>query len=405
DSLFKSEEPPPLFKNSKKNPFSFKSAPPQQPPLPQYSSSSSLACNSDQERYDTLSARNTQLRKANEGEPRESLIGDCPDMCPETERYRRAIQNQLRVYERRRDGSANHKAIVKEYSRSSADQEFPLSSELRPGRLLSQTMDHILCNIVDRIDVNRGSIHEWFDYLEAHGSSNGFQPCSETRDDIGEWFEFLWSATRAIRKDITQQRLVDLGAVDLVEKCARFHIVCSERLVQAESKDFSLKLNDENLTKCLQTLQHLYYDLDLEGVSCPNESEFRCYEILMNANSGKSYANSGPVRFGLKIVYALHSNNYSCILLRYFNQVRSKAVQTFVKAFCSSKIETKFELSHLTNMLGFEDEIEASGFLLAHGITVEGVLVHINKSDFCFPEEAPIIRRPINRVECKKKSD
>ncbi|QQP39351.1 Minichromosome maintenance complex component 3 associated protein, partial [Caligus rogercresseyi] len=370
DSLFKSEEPPPLFKSSKKNPFSFKSAPPQQPPLPQYSSSSSLACNSDQERYDTLSARNTQLRKANEGEPRESLIGDCPDMCPETERYRRAIQNQLRVYERRRDGSANHKAIVKEYSRSSADQEFPLSSELRPGRLLSQTMDHILCNIVDRIDVNRGSIHEWFDYLEAHGSSNGFQPAQRLGMTLGNG-----SNSFGVRR----QRLVDLGAVDLVEKCARFHIVCSERLVQAESKDFSLKLNDENLTKCLQTLQHLYYDLDLEGVSCPNESEFRCYEILMNANSGEvlrkvstlnnDVRSSGPVRFGLKIVYALHSNNYSCILLRYFNQVRSKAVQTFVKAFCSSKIETKFELSHLTNMLGFEDEIEASGFLLAHGIT------------------------------------
>ena len=33
------------------------------------------------------------------------------------------------------------------------------------------------------------------------------------------------------------------------------------------------KLKDENLTKCLRTLKHMYYDLSLEGVFCPRERQ------------------------------------------------------------------------------------------------------------------------------------
>lgn len=33
-----------------------------------------------------------------------------------------------------------------------------------------------------------------------------------------QWYDFLWSRTRAIRKEITQQALVDKTAVRLVEK-------------------------------------------------------------------------------------------------------------------------------------------------------------------------------------------
>ena len=35
--------------------------------------------------------------------------------------------------------------------------------------------------------------------------------------------------------------------------------MCSERLIEEESHNFDKKLNDENLTKCVQTLKHMYY--------------------------------------------------------------------------------------------------------------------------------------------------
>ena len=50
---------------------------------------------------------------------------------------------------------------------------------------------------------------------------------------------------------------------------------------------FDAKINDENLTKCLQTLKELYYDLETkQNVFCPNEAEVRGYMVLMRLNDG-----------------------------------------------------------------------------------------------------------------------
>ena len=49
---------------------------------------------------------------------------------------------------------------------------------------------------------------------------------------------------------------------------------------------FDTRINNENLTKCLQTLKEMYSDLESHGVECPHEAEFRAYMVLMNLNSG-----------------------------------------------------------------------------------------------------------------------
>ena len=66
----------------------------------------------------------------------------------------------------------DHTKAVKEYSRSSADQEEPLSLELRPVPVLAKTMEYLCNNILDL------------------GQDGGW----------GDWFDFLWNRTRAIRK-------------------------------------------------------------------------------------------------------------------------------------------------------------------------------------------------------------
>lgn len=64
--------------------------------------------------------------------------------------------------------------MVKEYARSSADQDTPLPSELRPVAVLQRTMAHLCRNIVDR---------------------------SEFTDELlDDWYMFMWDRTRAIRK-------------------------------------------------------------------------------------------------------------------------------------------------------------------------------------------------------------
>jgi len=122
------------------------------------------------------------------------------------------------------------------------------------------------------------------------------QSGSRAEETAAVWFEFVWSATRAIRKDITQQQLCDVDSVALVEKCTRFHIVCAARLVAEDQHTFSAKLNDENATKCLQTLEHMYEDIkqeeELEDLDVSearkNEPEFRAYKVNKTV---KNYAD------------------------------------------------------------------------------------------------------------------
>ena len=50
---------------------------------------------------------------------------------------------------------------------------------------------------------------------------------------------------------------------------------------------FDPKINNENLTKCLQTLKEMYGDLSSQqDVVCPWEAEFRAYMVLMRLNDG-----------------------------------------------------------------------------------------------------------------------
>ena len=65
----------------------------------------------------------------------------------------------------------DHAAAVKEYSRSSADQEEPLPHELRPSGVLSRTMDYLVTQIMD-----------------------------QTEGGLRDWYDFLWNRTRGIRK-------------------------------------------------------------------------------------------------------------------------------------------------------------------------------------------------------------
>lgn len=69
----------------------------------------------------------------------------------------------------------DHKAAIKEYSRSSADQEEPLPHELRPLPVLSMTMDYLVTQIMDL-----------------------------GHDNYRDWYDFVWNRTRGIRKVVLQ---------------------------------------------------------------------------------------------------------------------------------------------------------------------------------------------------------
>lgn len=356
------------------------------------------------DRFTVLKARDKIMR--NERKKRldikkaASLDAGCPDMCPEHERYMRDVQNDLSSYEIT-NGVLDHKLVVKKFSRSSADKDEPLPHELRPGPVLLKTMDFLVCNIMVL--------------------------CDKENTDIGVWYNYLWDRTRAIRSDITQQQLTDSVAVTIIERCVRFHIYAAVHLCEESPDVFDRKLNTENLTKSLQTLKELYKDLAEMKKFFPSEAEFRAYEMLLNLNDGEKIVHqysqyrdevqkSSDVIFALKVFLALKSNNFvkffklirsgtylqGCILHRYFPQVRSKALDIFVKAYVIAK-RVSIPLSYIIKTLGFEDRTDAVRYLNYHGISVdkENVVIDKNSIDL-HPEGQPPVTRPVKLIESNR---
>lgn len=262
----------------------------------------------------------------------------------------------------------SHKKAVKEYSRSSADQEVPLSHELRSEPVLQMTMLYLVHCIMGL--------------------------CDDPKTSLGDWFHFLWDRTRSIRKDITQQELCSLGAVQLVEQCARFHIHCAARLVAEDPSVFDKKINAENLTKCLQTLKYMYHDLRIKGVACPCEGEFRSYVILLNLGDSnflwevkqlpEFIQKSVEIKQAIAFYNALQNNNYvrffsmikssdtsylsACILLGYFTKLRVRAMDAIIKSHNWRKNDVYLPLTYLINVLGFDDESSAISFFSHYGL-------------------------------------
>lgn len=97
------------------------------------------------------------------------------------------------------------------------------------------------------------------------------------------WTDFLLFSRW---QDITQQHLCCPHTVSLIEKCTRFHVHCAHHLCEERLSTFDAKINNENMTKCLQSLKEMYQDLAMRQVYCPLEAEFRQYSVLLKLNDG-----------------------------------------------------------------------------------------------------------------------
>nr|DBA19919.1 TPA: hypothetical protein GDO54_015675 [Pyxicephalus adspersus] len=391
----------PIFRTVKGSPQkeSLDSASPSLPPslLPLVGT----VADTPEERYRLLDQRDKILRQARvkrtELDQAKVFVGTCPDMCPEKERYMRETRNQLSIFEiLPGTDKIDHAAAIKEYSRSSADQEEPLPHELRPLPVLCMTMDYLVTYIMDQ------------------GENN-----------YRDWYDFVWNRTRGIRKDITQQHLCDPITVSLMEKCMRFHIHCAYELCEEPMSSFDPKINNENLTKCLQSLKEMYQDLHNRGETCPCEPEFRGYSVLLNLNKGdilrevqqfqESVRNSPEVKYAVQVFGAFNSGNYvrffrlvssasylnSCILHGYFNQIRRSALQVLNIAYTfSPQRPTLFPLEEIVRLLLFQDIDQAAAFLTAYGLSVSDGFVELSRTAFAEPE-APLQPKKSTQISDK----
>nr|XP_002130399.1 germinal-center associated nuclear protein isoform X2 [Ciona intestinalis] len=313
-------------------------------------------------------------------------IGTCPDMCPEKERYLRQHRNLLASYETEPGTKKiDHRLAVKEYSRSSADQEEALSHELRPTKVLRLTMDYLLTHIIDSID----------------------------RDRIADWYDFLWNRTRAMRKEISIQQSNDVYAVQVTEECARFHICCAHELCEEDRHNFDPKINNENLEKTMKTVLDMYTDVNYDQQDIlpgfeNNEPEFRAYHILLNINrtsdvlrelqNMKAGTRSSPsVQIAVAAFSSVHSNNYArffnvvkkstylqaAILHRYFTQVRKQAILTMARAYTTAKGSTWVPMEDVMRTLCFSSENELNAFCTELMIATKPGFIELSRSENC----------------------
>lgn len=174
--------------------------------------------------------------------------GSCEDMCPTYERVERVFKNQVSKWEK--DPVTNkisRNLALKTFMRPSG-QAPPLPSDVRPPNVLQKTLNHIIENLLPNL------------------------PDSQS---------FIWDRTRSIRQDFTfQNNYSGIESIDCHEKICRIHILSLHVMAGANDPDYQQQQEIEQFNNSLQTLTHMYDDVRSKGGFCPNEPEFRAYELI-----------------------------------------------------------------------------------------------------------------------------
>ncbi|ODV87649.1 hypothetical protein CANARDRAFT_25895 [[Candida] arabinofermentans NRRL YB-2248] len=279
--------------------------------------------------------------------------GTCPDMCPTYERVERTFKNQVSKWEKDPNtGNISRHLAIKTFIRPSG-QPPSLPSDVRPPHVLVQTLNYIIRELLVKL------------------------PESQS---------FIWDRTRSIRQDFTfQNNYSGPEAIECHEKICRIHILSSHIMAGANDPDYQQQQEIEQFNNSLQTLTHMYDDVRSRGGSCPNEAEFRAYELITKWKDNETDRNlqslpssifkSDIVQRALMlrgfIVQGFASVNlYSeffrsifdsntpfllaCLSEIHFNEIRYNALRTMSRAY-HSKSKKQPDGRFLAEVLGFDN--------------------------------------------------
>ncbi|VEU20766.1 DEKNAAC101738 [Brettanomyces naardenensis] len=177
-----------------------------------------------------------------------SFRGSSSDMCPTFERVERQFKNQVSKWEKDpMTGQISKHFAIKTFMRPSG-QAPSLPSDVRPPQILSKTLNYIIEKLLPKL------------------------PDSQS---------FIWDRTRSIRQDFTfQNNYSGIESIDCHEKICRIHILSLHVMAGAHDPDYQQQQEVEQFNNSLQTLTHMYDDVRSRGGVCPNEPEFRAYELI-----------------------------------------------------------------------------------------------------------------------------
>ncbi|CAF1070724.1 unnamed protein product [Brachionus calyciflorus] len=138
------------------------------------------------DRFDLLKRNEELIRhEINQISPESEILeGTCLDMCPEKERFSFDFLIMSHEFSPGTEQS-DHFLMIKEYSRFSADQDLPLSNEIRSLDVLYDNMLYIIDEIVTRIE-------SFSSETELEVNPDSFSIC--------KGYDFVWNRTLSIRK-------------------------------------------------------------------------------------------------------------------------------------------------------------------------------------------------------------
>lgn len=283
--------------------------------------------------------------------------GSCKDMCPTYERVERVYKNQVSKWEKDpQTGKISRNFALKTFMRPSG-QAPPLPSDVRSPAVLQMSLNYIIDNLLP---------------------------------NIKECQSFIWDRTRSIRQDFTfQNNYSGYESIDCHEKICRIHILSLHVMAGADDPDYQQQQELEQFNNSLKTLVNMYDDVKMRGGSCPNEPEFRAYEIIVKLkdfelersvqNLPRHILDETIVQRALMLRGLINHgigglNLYSeffktvldpsktpfllaCLAEIHFNEIRYNALKQLSKLYHSKTKKTP-TAEYLANVLGF-DSFEA----------------------------------------------
>jgi hypothetical protein len=189
------------------------------------------------------------------------LFGLCTDMCPEYERVRRIVEEDVKPPEctpdtqhlPRKQRIPDETRMVKAYTRSAAGMDVELVSEIRSPATCLRTINYLM----QRLDGDD------FDFLHS----------------------WIWDRTRSIRKDLRTQRIEQRPDINLLlqclERCARFLLLAAHQMARTKKEDYTYHQDIEQLNATLISLQERYVDNRRVGYPSENEAEFWAYRLIL----------------------------------------------------------------------------------------------------------------------------
>ncbi|CAH3883101.1 unnamed protein product [Pieris brassicae] len=226
-------------------------------------------------------------------------------MCPQDEIWLRKREKLIHILEVVGD---NFK-LVKSYSRSAADANIAVPSLLRPYSVLKKTVNYLLHEVGKQTNV-----------------------------PVIVIYDFLNDRLRAVRQDMTIQRLLPEQCMELLEPIIRFHVYFAYRLCEKAINEFDPVLNNKLLLECVKWFLSCADEMDRLN-RCFNTHKTALSLDLLNLEDSKTMCD----RVLVECLYIL------CNIENYQPLVRYLGLPSYIKRNPRLKLVYEIAIANIKN--------------------------------------------------------